>query len=77
MKQVSQSRSTDDGMQIDESEAQRSNAQNSIRLSREVDSKVTLVTDSQRRKQPTSRVSTLSGIVTSTLSPKNRLIDVQ
>jgi hypothetical protein len=76
-KQQWPSHRTDDGMQIDESDEQSQNASDSIRDSREADSKTILDTAGQNLKHPTAKVSTVFGIVTSTSSPKSRLIEVQ
>jgi hypothetical protein len=76
-KQQWQSHRTEDGMQIDESDEQSENASDSIRDSREPDSKTILETSGQNPKQPTAKVSTVFRIVTSPSSPKSRLIEVQ
>jgi hypothetical protein len=76
-KQAPQSRSAEDGMESDESDEQPENAANSIRDSREPGSKTTLETAPQPSKQAASNVSIFFRIVTSTLDPKNRLIEVQ
>jgi nicotinic acid mononucleotide adenylyltransferase len=61
-KHLAQSCSTDDGMQIDESDEQRQNAYSSIRDSREPDSNVTLESAEHRLKHLSQSCSTDDGM---------------
>jgi hypothetical protein len=62
MKQPWQSNSTDDGMQIDESDEQDEKADFSIRESLQPDSNVTLESTVHSMKQPAQRSSTDDGM---------------
>jgi hypothetical protein len=76
LKQFSHSRLTDDGMKIDESEAQHKNASLSITKSPEPLSNLTLEIVSLPQKLPDSNFSIVPGIVTSPPSPKYRFTEM-
>jgi hypothetical protein len=62
MKHISQSRSTEDGMEIDESERQSRRAPTSIHDSLELDSKVTVEREEQPLKHSSQSRSTECGM---------------